>query len=92
METKAIRQVVDTWTEQYADLGAVPWVLHVLTFENRGAVMGASNPHPNGQIWANERLPNEPAKELAQQQAYDGCLLCDYLEAELCRRRAGRGV
>ncbi len=92
METKAIRQVVDTWTEQYADLGAVPWVRHVLIFENRGAVMGASNPHAHGQIWANERLPNEPAKELAQQQAYDGCLLCDYLEAELCRRRAGRGV
>ena len=52
-------------------------------FENRGAMMGASNPHPHGQIWANERLPNEPAKELAQQQAYDGCLLCDYLHVEL---------
>jgi UDPglucose--hexose-1-phosphate uridylyltransferase len=49
-------------------------------------MMGASNPHPHGQIWANERLPNEPAKELAQQEAYavkGGCLLCDYLAAEL---------
>lgn len=83
MDTKAIRQVVDTWTEQYAELGAVPWVRHVQIFENRGAMMGASNPHPHGQLWAEERVPNEPVKELAQQQAYHGCLLCDYLEAEL---------
>jgi UDPglucose--hexose-1-phosphate uridylyltransferase len=57
----------------------------VLIFENRGAMMGASNPHPHGQIWANERLPNDPAKELRQQQehaARGGCLLCDYLELE----------
>jgi UDPglucose--hexose-1-phosphate uridylyltransferase len=83
MQAKAIRHVVDTWTEQYAQLGALPWVRHVQIFENRGAMMGASNPHPHGQIWADERLPNEPAKELAQQQAYDGCLLCDYLDLEL---------
>jgi UDPglucose--hexose-1-phosphate uridylyltransferase len=50
-------------------------------------MMGASNPHPHGQIWANERLPNEPAKELRKQRAYHatggGCLLCDYLVLEL---------
>jgi UDPglucose--hexose-1-phosphate uridylyltransferase len=49
-------------------------------------MMGASNPHPHGQIWANQRLPNEPARELLQQQAYadrGGCLLCDYLAVEL---------
>jgi UDPglucose--hexose-1-phosphate uridylyltransferase len=83
MEPKAIRQVVDTWAEQYAGLGAVPWVRHVQIFENRGAMMGASNPHPHGQIWANEWLPSEPTRELAQQRAYDGCVLCDYLRAEL---------
>ena len=83
MDTEAIRRVVDTWTEQYTDLGALPWVRHVTIFENRGAMMGASNPHPHGQIWADERLPNEPAKELAQQRAYDGCLLCDYLQTEV---------
>jgi UDPglucose--hexose-1-phosphate uridylyltransferase len=86
METGAIRQVVDTWVEQYVKLGGVPWVRHVEIFENRGAMMGASNPHPHGQIWANEQLPNEPAKELLQQQAYaadGGCLLCDYLAVEL---------
>jgi len=43
-------------------------------------MMGASNPHPHGQLWANQRLPNEPALELHHQQAYadrGGCLLCD---------------
>ncbi len=90
MTTPDIRTVVDTWVDQYVELGAIPWVRHVQIFENRGAMMGASNPHPHGQIWANERLPNEPAKELTQQQAYaarsGGCLLCDYVAVEL---RAG---
>jgi UDPglucose--hexose-1-phosphate uridylyltransferase len=87
MDRTAIRRVVDVWTDQYAELGAIPWVRHVQIFENRGAMMGASNPHPHGQIWADERLPNEPAKELGQQQGYaaahDRCLLCDYLSLEL---------
>jgi UDPglucose--hexose-1-phosphate uridylyltransferase len=86
MTPEAIGRVIDTWTGQYTELGAVDWVNHVLVFENRGAMMGASNPHPHGQIWANERLPNEPARESHQQQAYaarGGCLLCDYLAAEL---------
>jgi UDPglucose--hexose-1-phosphate uridylyltransferase len=86
MTPDAIGRVVDTWTDQYTELGAIDWVSHVLVFENRGAMMGASNPHPHGQIWANERLPNEPARELRQQQAYaerGGCLLCDYLGVEL---------
>ena len=87
MEVGAIRRVVDTWADQYTALGALPWVGHVQIFENRGAMMGASNPHPHGQIWANERLPSEPAKELRAQLAYTaarrGCLLCDYLTLEL---------
>jgi len=86
MAPDAIRRVVHTWTDEYRRLGGLDWVGHVLIFENRGAMMGASNPHPHGQIWANERLPNEPARELHQQQAYaadGGCLLCDYLTVEL---------
>jgi UDPglucose--hexose-1-phosphate uridylyltransferase len=86
MSVQAIRTVVDTWVDQYVELGGLDWVRHVQVFENRGAMMGASNPHPHGQIWANERVPNEPAKELAQQRAHaesGGCLLCDYLDAEL---------
>ena len=86
MPAEAIRTVVDTWVDQYLELGSLDWVRHVQIFENRGAMMGASNPHPHGQIWANERLPNEPAKELAQQRAHadsGGCLLCEYLDVEL---------
>jgi UDPglucose--hexose-1-phosphate uridylyltransferase len=52
----------------------------------RAGRRGASNPHPHGQIWANERLPSEPALELHHQREYagrGGCLLCDYLAAEL---------
>lgn len=87
MEVSAIRRVVDAWAYEYVQLGQIWWVDHVQVFENRGTMMGASNPHPHGQIWANERLPNEPAKELARQRAYaadhGACLLCDYLAVEV---------
>jgi UDPglucose--hexose-1-phosphate uridylyltransferase len=87
MPGPAIRLVVETWIEQYVELGGLAWVQHVQIFENRGAMMGASNPHPHGQIWANERIPNEPAKELNRQRSYAAehgrCLLCDYLDSEL---------
>jgi UDPglucose--hexose-1-phosphate uridylyltransferase len=87
MPAEAIRRVVDTWAAQTLELGALPYIGHVQVFENRGAMMGASNPHPHGQIWATERLPNEPAKEAARQGAYFAAhgrtLLRDYLTEEL---------
>jgi len=87
MDLPDIRRVVDAWSDQYEELGARPWVRHVQVFENRGAMMGASNPHPHGQIWADETIPLEPAKELARCAAYQAqsghCLLCDYLAFEL---------
>jgi UDPglucose--hexose-1-phosphate uridylyltransferase len=86
MELEDIRGVVDVWAAQCEELGALPQIRHVQIFENKGAMMGASNPHPHGQVWANESLPNEPAKELAAQTAYwqerGDCLLCDYLALE----------
>ncbi|MCC7263537.1 MAG: UDP-glucose--hexose-1-phosphate uridylyltransferase [Candidatus Latescibacteria bacterium] len=82
----AVRAVIHTWAEQSDELGRLPFVNYVQVFENKGAAMGCSNPHPHSQIWAGEHLPNEPAKELAAQRAYRSthgrCLLCDYLEAE----------
>jgi UDPglucose--hexose-1-phosphate uridylyltransferase len=51
MQVEDIRTVVDMWADQTTELGAVPWISHVEVFENRGAQMGASNPHPHGQIW-----------------------------------------
>jgi UDPglucose--hexose-1-phosphate uridylyltransferase len=82
MELLAIRNVVDVWANQYKELGSIEWINHVQIFENRGAMMGASNPHPHCQIWADATLPNEPAKETDRQQAYlekhNICLLCNY--------------
>ena len=82
-----LRRVVDVWVEQYRELGSNPFINSVQIFENRGAMMGASNPHPHCQIWANTTLPNEPAKELAAQTEYydarASCLLCDYLSLEI---------
>jgi UDPglucose--hexose-1-phosphate uridylyltransferase len=81
-----IRTVIDEWAMQYEELGKLDWINHVQIFENRGAMMGASNPHPHCQIWANQSLPNEPAKELRAQRAYlekhQACLLCNYLKVE----------
>ncbi|HEX8927188.1 MAG TPA: UDP-glucose--hexose-1-phosphate uridylyltransferase [Terriglobales bacterium] len=86
MERPAIRTVVDLWAEQYAELGARPEINSVIIFENRGEIMGASNPHPHGQVWANATIPNEPQKELLSQQRYHderhSCLLCNYLAIE----------
>ena len=87
MEVAAIRRVVDIWTDQYREIGAMPEINYVQIFENKGELMGCSNPHPHGQIWAQQSLPTEAAKELVQQKKYwdahSRTLLSDYLEAEL---------
>jgi UDPglucose--hexose-1-phosphate uridylyltransferase len=86
MSRAEVRQVVDIWTEQFLELEKMGWVRHVQIFENRGLLMGASNPHPHCQIWANASLPNIPEKELASFREYraakTSCLLCDYLRLE----------
>jgi UDPglucose--hexose-1-phosphate uridylyltransferase len=86
MGVPEIRKVVDAWTEEYGTLGAEPGLRYVQIFENRGAMMGASNPHPHGQIWATEHVPDEPRKEteslLAWREQHGRCLLCDYRDLE----------
>jgi UDPglucose--hexose-1-phosphate uridylyltransferase len=90
LDLAAIRRVVDTWIDEYRQLGARPEINYVLIFENRGAAMGASNPHPHGQIWATNTVPNEPARELESFAAYrherSRCLLCDYVALEVERQ------
>ena len=87
MSTPEIRAVVDVWTEQSVELAANPDIRYVQIFENRGAMMGASNPHPHGQIWASRSIPNEVAAEQRGQAAYlaehGSCLLCSYREMEV---------
>ena len=92
MEVSEILPVVDAWAAQWSELGGRPGIGHVQIFENRGAMMGASNPHPHCQIWATEHLPDEPAAEFDNQRQYllqhGRCLLCDVLQAELdCNER-----
>jgi UDPglucose--hexose-1-phosphate uridylyltransferase len=87
MTIEDIVLVVDVWADQYAQLGSQSLISHVEIFENRGEMMGCSNPHPHCQIWANQTIPNEPRKEQLSQLAYAEqhrlCLLCDYLQLEL---------
>jgi UDPglucose--hexose-1-phosphate uridylyltransferase len=87
MSAAEIRAVVDTWCEEFEQLGSQPRVRAVQIFENRGAMMGCSNPHPHGQIWANETVPDELAREIASQKEYyqrqNSFLLEDYLRLEL---------
>jgi UDPglucose--hexose-1-phosphate uridylyltransferase len=88
MVVSDIRTVVDVWAEQTSGLGQS--YRSVQVFENKGAVMGSSNPHPHGQIWAQDRLLNEPAEEDRQQRAYcaehASPLLVDYAQLEMVER------
>jgi len=84
MDPAAIRSVIDVWAEQSTELGdRYRWVQ---AFENRGAAMGASNPHPHGQIWAGDALPVEAAREDAAQRSHldrsGRRLLVEYAAAE----------
>jgi UDPglucose--hexose-1-phosphate uridylyltransferase len=86
MPLNEIHKVVETWVEQFRELGALEFINHVQIFENRGAMMGASNPHPHCQIWATASIPEAPVKEVIAQAAYlkshSSCLLCDYVTLE----------
>ena len=92
MSVDQIRTMVDTLTAQSQELLARPGIEHVQIFENRGGMMGCSNPHPHCQIWANQTVPNEAARETASmadyRAAHGSCLLCDYaaLEEKLAQR------
>jgi len=89
MSLPEIEEVIRTWTSQFAELAAVPGISHVQIFENRGEMMGASNPHPHCQIWATASIPEAPARELDAQRKYlaahGTCLLCDYVALEQSR-------
>ena len=90
MSLAEVQRVIDVWSEQFRQLEGTGWVRYVQVFENRGVLMGASNPHPHCQIWANASLPNIPEKELAAFREYraakQSCLLCDYLQMEQERK------
>ena len=83
LSVAALTEIVKTWQEQTAELGKTyPWVQ---VFENKGAAMGCSNPHPHGQVWANSFLPNEAEREDRLQKEYfaeqKSPMLVDYVSA-----------
>ena len=86
LDTLAIENVLAAWARESSDLGAKDFIRYAQVFENKGALMGCSNPHPHSQIWAQSQLPNEIDKELASQSAYleehRRPLLADYLVEE----------
>ncbi len=90
MTTEAITGVVRTWTEETAALSARPDINCVQVFENKGAMMGCSNPHPHGQIWATYGVPTEISREDERQRTYFAAngrtLLSDYLALELRKK------
>lgn len=86
LEVAEVKAVVDLWVREYEILAAHDFINHIQIFENKGSVMGCSNPHPHGQIWAQESLPVEVAKKQEQQKKYFDkhgiTLLSAYLQLE----------
>ena len=93
MDAAKVRCVVDAWASETETLGRDPALRYVQVFENKGAMMGCSNPHPHGQIWATSAIPLVPARKLATQRAWferhGSDLVGDYLAEEL---RSGERV
>lgn len=90
MEPIDIKKVVNAWQKEYKELGANELINYVQIFENKGAVMGCSNPHPHGQIWSQSTLPNEVVKKNTQQLNYykknGTSILGDYITQELDKK------
>jgi UDPglucose--hexose-1-phosphate uridylyltransferase len=87
LPVREIRAVVDVWAQQSEELGARPDVNHVQIFENKGEMMGASNPHPHCQVWAQQSIPLETQREGERMRGHlartGRTLLTDYLQLEL---------
>ncbi len=87
MELRDIEKVITVWQSEYKQLGSIEGINHVQIFENKGAVMGCSNPHPHGQIWAQRSIPTEVNKKTSTQKEYyqktGKSLLSSYLDQEL---------
>lgn len=87
MPVEDIAGVIKMWQEEYATLGAKEGINHVQIFENKGDIMGCSNPHPHGQIWAQQSIPEVVLKKQEHQKKYwdlhQKSMLADYIQQEL---------
>ncbi|MDR2283538.1 MAG: UDP-glucose--hexose-1-phosphate uridylyltransferase [Sphingobacterium sp.] len=90
MELEDLVKVVAVWQQEFKTLSAKPWIKYIQIFENKGAIMGCSNPHPHGQIWAQQSIPSSIQAEGIRQRDYfkknQRTMLKDYLEAELQKK------
>lgn len=90
MTVKAIQKIIELWRKECNELSKNPSIKYIQIFENKGDIMGCSNPHPHGQIWASSSIPQELCKETKQQQLYfekhGRSLLGDYLKIELKKK------
>ncbi|RFM28842.1 UDP-glucose--hexose-1-phosphate uridylyltransferase [Deminuibacter soli] len=89
LSLEEIEKVVALWISEFNTLAAKKDIRYIQIFENKGEIMGCSNPHPHGQIWSLNDIPAEPAKETLQQEKYFGShgrsLLADYVQLELAK-------
>jgi UDPglucose--hexose-1-phosphate uridylyltransferase len=87
MDKGSIKKVIDVWQREYLEIGGLDYINYVQIFENKGGVMGCSNPHPHGQIWAQESIPAEPSKECYHLKKFYNThrrsMLSVYLEKEM---------
>jgi UDPglucose--hexose-1-phosphate uridylyltransferase len=87
MDLPTIEDIIHTWQKEYTSLGNIDYINYVQIFENKGSVMGCSNPHPHGQIWAQSSLPTQIEKTQNSLKTYfdkkGSNLLLDYLAKEL---------
>lgn len=95
MSEQEILPVIDAWIHVYDSLKDKPDINHVQIFENKGAIMGCSNPHPHGQAWSTQDIPQESAQELENmhryQENYHRCMLCDYVKTETMANGTSHG-
>lgn len=87
LDILTIENIITLWQKEFEELSANPFIKYIQIFENKGEIMGCSNPHPHGQIWASSSVPVEISKETRQQkkyyEKYQRSLLSAYLDIEL---------
>ena len=87
LSVENIEKVVEVWTEEFRNIASNPEIKYIQIFENKGEIMGCSNPHPHGQIWSSSSLAVEIIKETIQQKKHfeekGTSLLSDYIQLEL---------
>lgn len=87
LAVEGIEKVIELWQQEFQRLSEDPSIKYIQIFENKGEIMGCSNPHPHGQIWAGSSIPLEIYKETREQERYfeekGRSLLSDYVQLEL---------